>query len=319
MISNTRQWLKKHLPQPLLRAMRSARLQWQMVRDPEYRRISQLRKHRKEAFRLLNRDCPPGRLRIRPGVEFGTTPEAAASFAGFGYSDERSFDELDQFLSLAKGRSVFLDIGSFYGVYSTSFCATTGGKAFAFEPSPLAFPTLQQQAALNPTLSLTPLQMALGESAGEITMSYEWKHLVVNPIGHSPTAAAGANTVRVPISSLDLFCSERDLKPDLIKIDVEGHEYAVLCGATRVLRDLHPPLLIELHFSHMESAGFPPNKISELLVSLGYSIFDLNGAQLKRFGEGANGIKPSDVICLHSADLAMIERIFSSRRKGASA
>jgi hypothetical protein len=61
---------------------------------------------------------------------------------------------------------------------------------------------------------------------------------------------------------------------DVIKIDVEGHEDAVLAGADTVLRRHRPSLLIEMEQRHR---GNDPRPMMERLVSeyglTGYAVF----------------------------------------------
>ncbi len=47
--------------------------------------------------------------------------------------------------------------------------------------------------------------------------------------------------------TLDCFCSESRVIPDLIKIDVEGAELLVLRGAERLLEEFHPALIVGVH------------------------------------------------------------------------
>lgn len=68
-------------------------------------------------------------------------------------------------------------------------------------------------------------------------------------------------SVSVEIKSLDSF----ELRPDVIKIDVEGMEAEVVKGALDTLRSCYPIILLELN-NHMESM--------ELLEPMGYEPFE---------------------------------------------
>jgi hypothetical protein len=57
--------------------------------------------------------------------------------------------------------------------------------------------------------------------------------------------------------------------PSLVKIDVEGHEWAVICGAKRVISSHKPTLIIEILPSCHKEA------VCEYLLSLGYKAFRL--------------------------------------------
>jgi hypothetical protein len=57
---------------------------------------------------------------------------------------------------------------------------------------------------------------------------------------------AGSTAVDVPLVALDDFCRERNLWPDLLKVDVEGFEVEVLTGASECLKRVKR-LALEFH------------------------------------------------------------------------
>jgi FkbM family methyltransferase len=65
--------------------------------------------------------------------------------------------------------------------------------------------------------------------------------------------------------------------PTHIKIDVEGHEAAVLRGARSTLRRFSPLLFLELHNEMLISAGDDPCVTLNELAQLGYETFALGG------------------------------------------
>jgi hypothetical protein len=73
--------------------------------------------------------------------------------------------------------------------------------------------------------------------------------------------------------SLDDFCRDRSLAPDLLKIDVEGHETAVLEGAHETLRRL-PTLLVEISTENARSGEVGR------LFSLGYTAYVIGDRKL---------------------------------------
>lgn len=51
----------------------------------------------------------------------------------------------------------------------------------------------------------------------------------------------------IEITTIDAFISKTDARPDLIKVDVDGHEGLLLQGARETLRTYKPFVLLELH------------------------------------------------------------------------
>ena len=52
--------------------------------------------------------------------------------------------------------------------------------------------------------------------------------------------------------SLDAFCKDNDIQPELIKIDVEGAEIDLLLGAKNVLMLHKPVIVLSLHPQYIE-------------------------------------------------------------------
>jgi FkbM family methyltransferase len=65
--------------------------------------------------------------------------------------------------------------------------------------------------------------------------------------------------------------------PTHIKIDVEGHETAVLRGARATLSQFSPILFLELHNEMVASAGDDPNAALKVLAQLRYATFTPSG------------------------------------------
>ncbi len=79
-------------------------------------------------------------------------------------------------------------------------------------------------------------------------------------------------------TSLDaFFAGESGVKVDFVKVDTDGHDYEVLCGARGILQSHRVlGLMIEAQFhgvTHMHSNLFA--NIDRLLRELGFSLFDL--------------------------------------------
>jgi FkbM family methyltransferase len=53
--------------------------------------------------------------------------------------------------------------------------------------------------------------------------------------------------IDVPTTTIDTYCSTLDLRPNFLKVDVEGAEALVIQGADSVLKRCHPIVLVEFH------------------------------------------------------------------------
>jgi len=79
----------------------------------------------------------------------------------------------------------------------------------------------------------------------------------------------------LPRISLDDLITDRldqSKAPCMIKCDVEGAELQVLKGATRILRQFRPTLLLSVHPPYLPRFGSSVEEIRDLLVRTGYGV-----------------------------------------------
>jgi len=86
---------------------------------------------------------------------------------------------------------------------------------------------------------------------------------------------------KVPAITVDEL-TRRFGAPTHIKIDVEGHEAAVVAGAKETLKNHAPHLFIELHNELIVKDGGDPHAALSELYDAGYNTFSLAGIPLDR-------------------------------------
>ena len=132
-------------------------------------------------------------------------------------------------------RGVVWDVGSHIG-YFVLVALRLGCSLIAIEPNPSNVQRIRATLARN-DLACTVLQIAAGPSFRTAKLAVE---------GDSSTGRISAHGVSVRTVPLDILL-ESHPAPALIKIDVEGFEAEVLRGADRLLNEIRPVFLIELH------------------------------------------------------------------------
>ncbi len=97
------------------------------------------------------------------------------------------------------------------------------------------------------------------------------------------TERGALNSAEVLLTSLDRFCSDNAVSPDLIKIDVDGYEGKVLRGAKHLLSDTQPVILLELHKDAKQRDGISRTNCVGMLFAAGYrALFVTDHQDLER-------------------------------------
>jgi FkbM family methyltransferase len=153
------------------------------------------------------------------------------------------------------------------GAY-TLLCATwagSQGRVFAFEPAEASRAGLQRHLDLNGlSARVTVRPEAVSDTDGMVAF------LDAGTSGDNRIVSAPADGARhVPSTTIDTFCSQMKIAPDLIKIDIEGAELAALRGARRTIaaRGEALALFVELHPGTWPSLGISRRDIEDELTS----------------------------------------------------
>ena len=178
--------------------------------------------------------------------------------------------EVAMLRELLHGKDLFVDIGANCGLYSL-IAAKAGVPVLAVEPNRLNYLRLKQNIDHNGFANIQPHAFALSDKPGRAALygGGEGASLLRNWGGMTNTYAQ-----EVEIDTLDNLLSSRGgLGEILIKIDVEGHEPAVLSGARGLLmREKAPTWIIEHSFRENQDGGVNPRFLDlfELFWNAGY-------------------------------------------------
>jgi FkbM family methyltransferase len=162
-------------------------------------------------------------------------------------------EEYRAFREVVRPGATVLDVGANVGAYTLLFARWVGpvGRVIAFEPAPAAAAGLRRHLELNGLTSNVDVQQcAAAASIG--TASFTCDDASGTNVLTVTTAKRG---IEVQTTTLDAFCAERNLQPDIVKIDVEGTELGVLRGARRILSPREVQVFVELHPSVWSARG----------------------------------------------------------------
>jgi FkbM family methyltransferase len=147
---------------------------------------------------------------------------------------------------------VFVDVGAQYGYFSLLASRLVGrnGRVIAFEPARDTARLLRQNVAHLDNVVVE--ETAVAARTGTMPLrDYGARHSALNTVLSTARAPAAerrrlvARSYEVAAVSLDDYLAARYLRPDIIKLDAEGAEFAILQGACVTLRDLRPIIVLE--------------------------------------------------------------------------
>lgn len=170
-----------------------------------------------------------------------------------------------------------IDIGANKGIYTQALSELVS-EVHSFEPNPKIYNILNAGSATNTTTH--PVALSNVSHSTELLIPYNQKRKTYSNQGASLSRVkvSGAHkTIQVATRTLDSYEYE-DI--GFIKIDVEGHELAVLEGAKNTLSKNRPTLMIELEERH---TGLNIKELIGHVESYGYASYFLRNKQLKAF------------------------------------
>jgi len=173
----------------------------------------------------------------------------AGTFSSADYAAEANELPVQEAIaSLLRPGDVFFDIGANVGFFSliAARCVGSEGRVFAFEPVPDIAAQLVTNAGLNGFTNITVLPFAIADRDGSMNLQTT-RHPGGATLEGFGTPGDRTGVITVTGRSLDSLVSEGAIPPpNVIKVDVEGAESAVLRGATALLSSAHPAVVYEL-------------------------------------------------------------------------
>ena len=166
------------------------------------------------------------------------------------------------------------------------------GLVVSFEPSPANLSILEWHRKRN---NVSPW-MVVPKAVSDADAQEEEFFLI--DTGDSPMNSLTSGNPGMPLMSgrdikkisihttaLDTFCKEVGLRPNLMKIDVEGAELLVLRGAAKLLSESCPTIILAVH-PYWLPTGQSSHQIFELLTRYGYTMYDSRGSQVEYLQSG---------------------------------
>jgi len=176
------------------------------------------------------------------------------------------------FRTLVQPGSLVCDVGANLGWY-TVLAARLGARVVAAEPDPATFALLEANIELNACTDVQAACVALADHAGRALLDQsdvnQGDHRI---LGDHRTGRGAA--IEVPLQRLD------DLVPtariDVMKIDTQGSEAAILRGAQGAIARGVRAIFVEFWPEGLQTTGSAPAELLALIDATGLSIFEID-------------------------------------------
>lgn len=184
----------------------------------------------------------------------------AASLKGMNYGRASDYSHNGEEVVLRQVRAmitspspVLFDVGANKGEFTRRVTEVWKGKEFqlyAFEPSPGTYDLLLKNLLpKEPHVHLVNLGM--GEKPGKVDLFFDREgsglaSVYLRDLSYHNINFSGHETIE--LTTLDLFCEQKGIAAiDFLKLDVEGHEWAVLGGAKKMF-DAGKVMIVQFEF-----------------------------------------------------------------------
>lgn len=151
------------------------------------------------------------------------------------FSDEHPFEPhvVERIRPLLRGKR-FLDVGANIGFYSLLAAQEGASRIVAIEPNPETFALLNQSIALHGA-DVEAHRFGLSDVArfGKMQVEKDNSIGIIKENGNTP----------VPLVPLSAITGETDF--DIVKIDVDGHDFEAARGMADMIERCHPIVFIE--------------------------------------------------------------------------
>lgn len=174
----------------------------------------------------------------------------------------------------------FLDLGANIGWFTilASMCIGNGGKVRAIEPGQLNFQILQRNIKTITELTghdVTASKLAVSDSNGEGILYLSADNLGDHRIYPDQN---GRNCEIIRLLTLESLLSCEEHLPDVIKMDTQGAEMAILAGGDILFKNGWRPIWIfEFAVNLLFGGGHDPFALLVRFNELGYDLYQLRG------------------------------------------
>ncbi len=205
------------------------------------------------------------------GCRMYLTPEAGLRYwlPGCGLRADEGL--LRNVVETVKPGSVVWDVGANMGLFSFAAAGLAGptGRVYAFEPDAIMVRLLRRSAQLNRLAApVEVIPCAISDTFSLARFNIAVRSRTSNFLeGFGMSQTGGVRETQTVLTVPLDWLAEQIQPPGVLKIDVEGAEQNVFCGAAKLLKAKRPIIIFEASHAHWL-------EISGMLLDLGYTLYD---------------------------------------------
>jgi FkbM family methyltransferase len=210
----------------------------------------------------------PYTVRLRSGLSFSLQPRCGDWFTLLECAVR--MDYFQHGIEIREGDTV-VDVGANFGAFAIAASRKVGdsGRVFCYEPNPVVFERLQQNARMNGCRNITAFNEAVGGRSGEIELFVDRKSAFSTTHAEvDGRPASRSNSTKVPLRAIESALQLAGPSVTLLKIDCEGGEYDILEGLTPAAASPVSQVAMEVH----RVPGRSVDSVPRLLAGLGFDV-----------------------------------------------
>ncbi|MFD1552694.1 hypothetical protein DNU06_08985 [Putridiphycobacter roseus] len=184
-----------------------------------------------------------------------------------GIYEKNTFRQLSKYV---KTTDTFVDVGANIGTYTLGLSSLIKkGRIISFEPNPRALVYLEENIKMNQIENITV--NAVGLSNKDETLTLYTPHLTGASI-HKFKDSDQQETIS--LTTLDSYCKKNNINNiDILKIDIEGHEFKCLQGAVNIIKKSKNMILIVEIDDNCLKANISKEDLFEFIQNMGFNAY----------------------------------------------
>lgn len=211
-----------------------------------------------------------------------------------------------------------IDVGAHAGQFSKIFSQRTRtGLVLAVEPASYPLSILQVVKFLRRLHPVKIIKMGIGVRQGEAILRTPIKKSGVARFGLSHISSNATDDTNEPVlreaitvTTIDILINQfgTDRRFALLKADIEGYEYAMLCGAVQAIEKCKPCLLLEISLNRTEIMDYLWQRDYIVFALLNYAGKNKEPLRLAQIHENSEN-HSRNILAVHTSNHAVLTAI----------